>query len=326
MTDCRWMGTENPRALKRRHEDDCLDDDCLGCLPCPDPHCVVCGIEHKHGVCPGCLSVSRDHLDELSRLLSRVGDAMRRSTFTPRSGAMATVPAGELMYLAGPTADIEDHARSAVYAVRRASNPKHRGDADHVHDERDSDGEHPSITLLWWYEKWRALRGQVHDPRGLWEYLDDALGWAADNELQFDEFAKDLRTQVARLEDALLEGERPPVGAPCLKCGYHQIKEFGETIEKDRWRCPRCNQESNSEQYVMSEMDVRRKRATRLTATDIEATYGVKKGTLWKWVSDEDVARRGLNGDGRKMYDTADVRRMLGLDADGMSDMDAEVS
>lgn len=321
MTDCIWRGTQQPRALRKRHEEGCEDETCHGCQPCTEPHCLVCGIEHKLGVCPSCLGAARDDLWELVRLLSRVTNEMHKRAKVQKHGVLESVPGGELMYLAGPTADLAYHAARSTLAL-------HRGQ-DHVSDEHDSDGEHPTLMLAWWEDKWRTLRGQLTDVLVVYgdvSYLDDALTWAGDNEPHFPEFAKGLRQQVTRVEDALLEGIRPDIGAPCLQCGRRQIKKLGATEAKDRWECAHCKVDSSPAQYMLSEADERRMRAMRLTASDIELRFGVKRGTLWKWASDGDVAKRGMNGNGHKMYDVADVQRMVTRKDDDEGDSAAEVS
>jgi len=253
--------------------------------------------------------------------MSRITDEMHRRAKVQKSGVLEGVPGGELMYLAAPVADLRYHSARFVIAL-------HRGQ-DHVADEIDTDGEHPWLTLAWWEDKWRALRSDNTDATlvlGDVGYLDEALTWAADNEPHFPEFAKGLRQQVTRVEDALLEGERPDVGARCLRCDGHQIKKFGAIEAKDHWHCPRCKRDSSPAQYTLSEMEERRNRADRLTAGDMEIRFGVKRGTLWKWVSDGDVRQRGLNGNGHKMYDVADVQRRLGLAVRDVDDTAREVS
>jgi len=331
MSDCIWRGSQEPRALRHRHDEDgCLDqfgeadDSCRGCAPCPHAHCIVCGIEHKLGACPGCTSSARDDLWELSRLMSRVDYELTAAPKAPKSGAMSDVPAGELMYLAGPVADLGYHAARTTLAI-------HRGQR-HPNDEHDSDGEHPWLLLAFWEGKWRHLRGEGDAlvSTGGTDYLDRMLSWAADNEPHFEEFSKGLSQQVTRIEDALLEGERDAFGAPCLTCGRRQIRKFGETPAEDRWKCAHCQISSTPAQYLLSEGEERRGRATRLTANDMQIRFGVKPGTLWKWASDGDVGKRGMNGNGHKMYDVAHVQAMLKKrdtdESQGVDDSEADVS
>lgn len=320
-TDCMWRGTENPRAIRNHHDDDCDDEKCRGCQDCTEPHCLVCGIEHKLGVCPECVGAAREDLWELRRLMSRVTNEMHEQAKVSKHGVLEGMPGGELMFLAGPVADINYHAGRMTVAL-------HRGD-DHAGDEHDSDGEHPNLTLTWWEEKWRTLRGRSATSTvdfGNVTYLDDMLTWAGDNEPHFPEFARDLRQAVTRVEDALLEGIRQDVGARCLRCGARQIKKFGAIESKDEWHCPRCKQDSTIAQYILSEKDERRNRADRLTAPEMELRFGIKRGTLWKWVSDGRVKLRGLNGNGHKMYDVADVEaRMQPADPE-VGDADADMA
>lgn len=321
MSDCIWNGSENPRILKRRHLDDCDNDACRGCQPCTEPHCLVCGIEHKLGVCPECVGAARDDLWELSRLLSRVTHEMHDRAKVQKSGVLEGVPGGELMYLAGPVADVRYNAARVTIAL-------HRGQ-DHVADEHDTDGEHPALMLGWWEDKWRAIHSHDTDVTqviGDVAYLSDMLTWAGDNEPHFPEFARGLRQQVTRVEDALLEGERDMIGAACLQCGAHQIRKFGPIPAKDFWHCPRCKRDSSPAQYTLSEADERRHRVDRLTAGDMELRFGVKRGTLWKWVSEGDVRKRGLNGNGHKMYDVADVAARMTRQDDEADDTESEVS
>ena len=62
MTACRWNGSENPRVVKGRHDEDCPGGDCAGCQPCTEPHCRVCNRAHVEGTCAECLAETREDL------------------------------------------------------------------------------------------------------------------------------------------------------------------------------------------------------------------------------------------------------------------------
>lgn len=59
MGDCKFVASDQPRVIKGRHSVPCTCDGELGCLPCPETHCVVCGRAHAKAACTGCLDATR---------------------------------------------------------------------------------------------------------------------------------------------------------------------------------------------------------------------------------------------------------------------------
>lgn len=309
MSTCIWRGAENPRTLPGRHVDACENETCKGCQPCTEPHCVVCGIEHKLGACPKCTGVARDDLFEIGRLCSKLGAEMKLTIKAPGEGPLANVPGGVLMFLDGPVANNEAWSHRITHALYSGQ--------PHWRDELDSDGEPPLLMLTWWEEKWRDLTdnptedlASVHSAV---TYLDEKLSWAADFEPHFEDFARDLRQQVARLEDALHEGVRVETGAPCMKCGANQSRIYAPDKggpEKDIWRCPKCKQESSPGQYMLAVRQAYLANADTLTATDMLEQYRINVGTLQGWASKGHVAKRGRDDNGRRLYDVDDAVKM----------------
>ena len=82
------------------------------------------------------------------------------------------------------------------------------------------------------------------------------------------------------------------------------------TGARDEWSCPACQTTWTDAEYRMrigtDYLDV----ADRLTASQIQARYRVKPGTLRQWVARGRVRQRGRDDSGRLLYDVGQVRAM----------------
>lgn len=276
---CRWNGRGLPRTVPQRHDDGCpTPDECPGCLPCPEPHCCVCGRSHAVGACAECVAATRDDL----RMIAALCDAL------PEEAEHRGVN-GEAMMLLGPSSDPGAHQRrtSRLLAIGRCMHHQ-RGkecpddlplpigptcrDCDHgscveirgdqyrcpekrawIEDARDE--QHPVYILGSWEQLWRDHLTQPTDlaatlPR-LVDYLDRHMHeMAAEPEVPFEDFARDLRGCRGHLEDVLRDqnqGDRAGVG--CFDCGGDLERRLTEQGFEDHWTCQRCRRRYTYAEY-----------------------------------------------------------------------------
>lgn len=300
MSACRWNGTGEPRTLPGRHDDDCAGE-CPGCLPCPGPHCVVCGRNHADATCPECVGATRDDLEAVEDMHHRLrAEAIARGVSGDRG---EQVLGGDAMVMLAMRHPDQTGARAVT----------------HEH-EREADPIPPLLVLAGWEDVWRDYLDHPTDatatvPDAI-RYLDQQLTYMAGVvDVPFDDFAREVRQLRARLEGVLHDGEQTDTGAPCMKCRIPLQLRHGATAREDRWRCPRCRQESTPEQYLFSVQQWYREEADALTLTDLALQYGTKSGTVMVWASRGEVRKRGKDEAGRQLYDVADVRRMMRHDA-----------
>ena len=135
------------------------------------------------------------------------------------------MPGGLAMVSMGAVSSIRDWERRVDLAEHEwlASDPKAVVDgwlvrpADKTRpaygEDEDPDWEPPLQTLLFWSEDWREQTGSTYAewlPTVKSEslFLAHSLNWAWDNELHWDDFAKDIKAVRRRLENVLYDGDR----------------------------------------------------------------------------------------------------------------------
>lgn len=301
---CRWNGSDRPRTIAGRHDEDCPAEvitereggpqylaGCKGCQPCLEPHCRICSRTHAEGTCAECLAETRANLHEIARLCGSL----------PEEVAHRGVE-GEAMMLLGPAADPEarGHLEASVACGRVP--------ADYL--ETADNENHPLFVLGSWDSVWRdALEHDDSGPIVLTsavDYLDRTMGYMAGYEhVPFEDFARDLRRCVAHLEAVLHDGEQVDTGAPCMSDGTPLERVWGEDRKADGWRCPRCRETSTEDQYRFAVAHLHREEATHLTDRDMEVRTGVRAGTVREWARRGHVAKRLDSG--RVLYAVADV-------------------
>jgi hypothetical protein len=303
-TRCKYAGSDQPRILVGRHNEDCPDEDCHGCLPCPMDHCRVCTVEHATGACPNCLAEVRDNLDDIRRM----------SQALPAEVETRGVD-GEAMNLLGPAADPEarGHWEASVLAGRIVPVDCDARDLDDVKAwlETAAHELHPLIVIGGWAIVYRDAFEHT-EPVGRVDALTEAgyLGrnlteMAAVVDVPFEDFARDLRRCVAHMERVLHDGEQVDRGAPCMTCGKPLERTWGTDEDHDGWKCPRCRTESTEAQYRFAVAHLHREEATHLTDRDMEIRTGVKAGTIRVWALRGIVGRRTEGG--RVVYSVAQV-------------------
>lgn len=301
MSACRWVASDKARIVVGRHAEDCYRDQCPGCQPCTDPHCRVCGIAHADGACPECVGATRDDLREIARLCGELPEEVEHRGID-----------GEAMVLLGPAADPE--ARGHLEASIAAG----RVPADYL-DAADGDN-HPLFVLGTWDMVWRdALEHDEPEDRltiaSAVDYLDRQMTYMAGYEhVPFEDFARDLRRCRTHVEAVLHDGEQVDTGAPCLRCGVRQVREWGKLQAADGWRCPKCRTFSTPAQYALAVRDDYETQRDAdafewLPALDCSVLTGATRGSITGWASKGKVKRRREFG--RTVYRVADVRAML---------------
>lgn len=133
---CFYVAWDQPRALRGRHGPECpalaiastgvapvdagetngpqVATQCVGCLPCPEAHCIRCGREHvEQLVCPGCIADARADLAAITTLCANLP-----------AEARAKGVDSEAMNLLGPVADPEarGHLLASVIVGRIPAN------------------------------------------------------------------------------------------------------------------------------------------------------------------------------------------------------------
>lgn len=316
---CRWAGSESPRLL-RSHLTDC-EGDCKGCAPCPERHCQVCGKEHvtvdargDDETCASCIGDTREGLDKIGTMSARMlGEAIMRGINS------------EAAMLAGPAADAE------AWGYRRMSAIAGRVDDAFLEDCRDE--LHPLWVLGTWEMLVREHFKQPTDERvtvsEARRYLNDHLTRLAhDADFDFAELSKDVLRCVGHLEDVLAEGEREVYGAPCIKCEKPLLRD--DQGEDESWWCERCKRRSNADQYRLAVAVTYRANAKRLPVVDMAERTGIPAGTIRRWAAKSERIEGtrivevppllpfvGLDSQGRKVYNVADVERLRDRDGAG---------
>jgi ribosomal protein L37AE/L43A len=285
MSGCRFVSTTEPRVIPGRHADPCTCDDReIGCLPCPEMHCVVCGKEHAKAACTGCLDAARSDLEAIGSLCASLpAEAVEKGVQS------------EAMMLLGPTSDPEawrNHATSAMVG---------RLDASYLEDCRDE--LHPLWVMGSWEQIWRDfLDHQTIHPvtwDSAYSYLNTQIGYMAEQvDPPFDEFARELRGCRAHLENVLHDGVRVERGAPCVQC-EKPMTRGGD----DHWHCHTCHRTVTEAEYRFAVGAAYVAHSDRLTATDMAERIGVKASIIRVWGSRGLITKRGRNNDGLTLYD-----------------------
>ena len=299
MSNCRWVASDQPRAVKGRHVESCEGAPCPGCQPCTEPHCLVqwygergdCET-HAQTVCPSCVGKVREHLANVVRMsgLPLVDEVLTLGNDNT-----------EAADLLGPVAD--------------PAQWRQRGTYGHVYHPDSRMGElHPYWVLATWdlivTEHLDHKRTQRAGILSSATYLDANLNYlAADLEFDFVSLANEAAACAGYLERILHDDEQRDEGAPCMACEKPLRRVWGDDQSKDGWECPRCRQRSTEDQYRFAVAHLHREEATELTDRDMEIRTGVKAGTVGVWAQRGLVKRR--RDSGRTLYDVADVEAVL---------------
>lgn len=302
MSECIWRGTQQPRAVRNRHTDECTDDYCKGCQPCKERHCLACGINHSlDQLCPSCLNAVRGDLNavlSMSSTRNLRAEAVHASNEDGNLVAGSPIPGGEAMVLLGPWSD----GSARTLARYDAANTK-----DLENDERRGDRMTTQSMLASWAQDWTESGAKDLHPA-----FDDDVTWAAKHHPAFDDFAREIRQHRAYLEALLHEGEQHDTGAPCEICGKDLERLWEINAKDDHWWCGRCKKSFDPGEYVEMVSKAARKHKHWLTSRDMEAEHRIPRGTLTSWAAKSDrnpepIRKRLDIHIGRQVYNVADA-------------------
>lgn len=237
MSACRFVATDQPRAVVGEHYDHCADDRCRGCWPCLERHCVVCRRTHVDVTCAECLAGIRDDLRQIREMCG-----------LPLIEELLTNGRDEARMLIGPTANPEAWGHRAMSAMMG------RVDAAYLNDCRDE--KHPLWVLGTWSEVWRDHLNQHSDlPITLQraaDYVDRHLHeMAKRDDPDFGQFAEEVRGCREHLQLVLRDqdkGDRANVG--CFDCGGRLERKLTKNDGfEDVWTCGRCRRRYTPGEY-----------------------------------------------------------------------------
>lgn len=299
--------------LTPEHKADCQDD-CAGCRPCPKTHCALFGKCANHvdvaaGIvtCPGCIGKVRGDLAAVVDLSTQLLDE-----------AIEKGVDSEAAVLHGPAAHPE------AFAWRRAARAKREGLL--LSDLEADDERHPYLVLGRWDLMIREDYGPATDLEitinRAHDYLSGQLGRIAqDDDQDFEQFAREIRTCRTHLETVLGDSRKPELGVPCPACREGDEENPPRLVKKyqsgdrsgasDEWVCPWDSA------HKWSEADYRLRvggdyvqHADRLTSTQMHEAHGVKPGSLTGWATAGKVRKFGKDHTGRQLYSVEDALRM----------------
>lgn len=325
---CRKPPAGGDRLLSHRHLDECtgsvagwsipfLWEECRGCQPCTEPHCVLCEKAHADGACADCLDDVRSNLDVIAELVTALPDEVEHRGVD-----------SEAMMLLGPAADPRSWHSNADTAARGLlckcaqrgqACPSTRGRmcpdlAVYLEDCRDE--LHPLWVLGTWEQVWRDYLNHYTEALVTLEaaigYLDMQMTYMSGRpDVDFARFAQELHACRTHLENVLRDGIREERGAPCIHCERPMIKVVTEAGAEDDYECRSCRREVTGDDYRYVVEVAYRAHADKLTALDLTERYGVKASVVRVWGSRGHIRKHGTNSEGKILYDVSDVESRL---------------
>lgn len=200
---------------------------------------------------------------KVARDLTEIGNLYERLLAQAIQKARAKVdgtslPGGEAMVSLAPVADPQVNARRVALTEEHHIATCQRLDHSRcwTGSEDEDDSEPVLQTLLFWSEQWREERGfplEGRRPSVSTEanLIRSLLDWAWENELRWEDFARDVRAARVRLEDVLYAGARQErTRIVCNRCdaGKRLLHLYGPEADGsgDRWKCPACKTRLNA--------------------------------------------------------------------------------
>lgn len=249
---CRWMGSDNPRAIIGRHDDDCQREECRGCEPCRRAHCRVCGIEHAAGACAECVGTVREDLDTLAELCADLPAEVQHRGVN-----------GEAFNLLGPVADAEawGHRKASVLSGRIVPMDCDAHDLDDVRAwlEKADHERHPLWIVTTWAMAYRDAF--EHDEPTTAVNLGSEVGYLARNltyaaafeDVPFEDFARDLRACLDHVRTVLHDENRGEfANVNCFDCGGALERRLNDKGFDDSWTCRGCRRRYSISDYNLA--------------------------------------------------------------------------
>jgi hypothetical protein len=290
---CRLQDTG--RVVVHRHGPECAVEECPGCLPCPEEHCLTCHRNHAQTTCPECLALARSNLDAVRQLIHHLPAEAREGQHVYR--IHEGIPGGDALVLLSPASTLRGR-------VGQTARP----------ESELGDPVPPLDVLVFWEEWWRA---EADQPTGLQPTLDRVADYLASQlhhiatSRVFPHLAKDLARTVRSVENVLHDGVRPEVSrVPCWECGARLEKVYGSQARHDHWACPRCHEVYDHGRYERAKYDhLASQGAERyVPVSDAIAATGRPEQTVRGWMRVGVVGTEREQGTGRLLVWWPDVR------------------
>jgi transposase-like protein len=233
--------------------------------------------------------VVRDHLSTIGELAPHLPDEAAHGARSLRSD----LPGGDALVLLTP----------GNYTGSLSPN-----------DERRNDPRPLLVVLNHWETWWRTRHHHpTRDPLTLGrtlDYLSAHLHRMAEDPA-FPNLAREVSRTRRQLENVLYDGVRPEVSrVPCWECGTRLVKEYGDTVAEDHWRCPKCGERYDRGRYDRAKHDhLASQGAERYVPVAIAvAAVGRPEQTVRAWIKRELVQARRDPVTGRLFVWWPDVR------------------
>ncbi len=223
------------------------------------------------------------------------------------------MPGGLAMVSLAADADLDEWGERIAYLelqhYARCTKSDHRKCrvADHVFDEDDQDNEDPLRSLLFWSEAWREENGYPLEGRKPTigteaGFVRHMLDWAWDNELHWDDFARDVNQARRRLEALMHSGRqsnRTRVNCDRMDCETKPrlLRVYTSSPATDHFKCPACKRRYDAQEFADTyARHLRSAGAARFvpksTAVDLLRGQGRSAHTISRWFKDGKVETR----------------------------------
>ena len=181
---------------------------------------------------------------KVARDLSEILDLHARlQSQAEHQASHSLMPGGPAMVALGNVANLEawEHMNDATERYARAYTS--------VEDEDPEEGWSPFQILEFWSEGWRREHGAEYDVRPTIvteaNFIRHCLDWAWQNEIAWEDFAKDINRARVKLEDIVHAGSRVELSRiVCPDCESKPrlivLRGTSEDGSDDRWKCHVC--------------------------------------------------------------------------------------
>lgn len=140
------------------------------------------------------------------------------------------------------------------------------GRSDDDETTKDTDPVSVPHFLATWEDDWRETR---HEPAAVVRngagafvgrtvvqaagYLERHMRWAANTHPAFDDFARELRQVLGRVQDAAhLRNHDERAAADCFECGGTLRRVWTDRGRSDDYQCAQCRRTYDSERYYLA--------------------------------------------------------------------------